>query len=61
MHSEVSRPLAGNDAGAVAPGWLRLALADLRRHPWRLVRPLLYPLYRWYEHELARQVVSEPV
>ncbi|TAN03747.1 MAG: di-trans,poly-cis-decaprenylcistransferase [Rhodanobacteraceae bacterium] len=61
MHSEVSPPLAGNSASAVAPGWLRLALADLRRHPWRLINPLLYPLYRWYEHELASQVVNEPV
>ena len=61
MQSELSRPLAGKDAGLSAPGWLRLALADLRRRPWRILNPLLHPLYRWYAHVLARQVASGPV
>jgi short-chain Z-isoprenyl diphosphate synthase len=61
MQSELSRPLAGNDAGVAVPGWLRFALADLRHHPWRIVNPLLYPLYRWYEHGLARQVARGSV
>ncbi|MGH8233318.1 MAG: polyprenyl diphosphate synthase [Rhodanobacteraceae bacterium] len=61
MHSNISRPLAVDDTRAVAPGWLRVAYADLRRRPWRLLRPLVYPLYRWYEHSLARQVATGPV
>src|SRR6185437_11886252 len=61
MQTELSRPLAGKDAGMSAPGWLRLALADLRRHPWRVLNPLLRPLYRWYEHDVARQIASGPV
>lgn len=61
MHSNVSPPLAADDPGAVAPGWLHLVYADLRRRPWRLFKPLLYPLYRWYEHSLARQVAGDPV
>lgn len=44
-----------------APGWLRLVLADLRRRPWRILNPLLRPLYRWYERGLAGQVASGPV
>jgi short-chain Z-isoprenyl diphosphate synthase len=61
MQSELSRPLAGKDVGVSAPGWLRLALADLRRRPWRILNPLLHPLYRWYAHVLARQVANGPV
>jgi short-chain Z-isoprenyl diphosphate synthase len=61
MHSDISPPLAAEDARAVAPAWLRMAYWDLRRRPWRLLRPLLYPLYRWYEHSLARQVTADPV
>jgi short-chain Z-isoprenyl diphosphate synthase len=61
MHSNISRPLAVDDTRPAAPGWLRVALADLRRRPWRLLKPLVYPLYRWYEHSLARQVASGPV
>lgn len=61
MHSDISQPLAADDARAVAPGWIRIAYWNLRRRPWRLLRPLLYPAYRWYEHSLARQVTAEPV
>ena len=61
MHSDISPPLAADDARAAGPGWLRLAYWDLRRRPWRLLRPLLYPAYRWYEHSLARQVTAGPV
>lgn len=61
MHSNISGPLAVDDTGAAAPGWLRVAWADLRRRPWRLLKPLVYPLYRWYEHVLARQVESGAV
>jgi short-chain Z-isoprenyl diphosphate synthase len=61
MHSNISRPLAVDDTRPAAPGWLRVALADLRRRPWRLLKPLAYPLYRWYEHSLARQVASGAV
>lgn len=38
-----------------------MALANLRHHPWRLFDPLLYPLYRWYEHGLTKQVMGESV
>ncbi|HJP99497.1 MAG TPA: polyprenyl diphosphate synthase [Rhodanobacteraceae bacterium] len=58
MHSDISPPLAADNARAVGPGWLRLAYWDLRRRPWRLLRLLLYPAYRWYEHALARQVTE---
>lgn len=58
MHSDISPPLAADDARAAGPGWLRLAYWDLRRRPWRLLRLLLYPAYRWYEHSLARQVTA---
>jgi short-chain Z-isoprenyl diphosphate synthase len=61
MHSDISPPLAAEDARAVAPGWLRLAYRDLRRRPWRLLSPLLYPAYQWYQHVLARQVAADPV
>jgi len=61
MHSDISPPLAADDARAAGPGWLRLAYWDLRRRPWRLLRPLLYPAYRWYEHSLAHQVTTDPV
>ena len=61
MHSDISPPLAADDARAAGPGWLRLAYWDLRRRPWRLLRLLLYPAYRWYEHSLARQVTAGPV
>ncbi len=61
MHSDISPPLAADDARAVGPGWLRLLYWDLRRRPWRLLRLLLYPAYRWYEHSLARQVTACPV
>ncbi|HEX5960037.1 MAG TPA: polyprenyl diphosphate synthase [Rhodanobacteraceae bacterium] len=60
MQTELSRPLVGSDNPAAVPGWLRMALADLRRRPWRLLNPLLYPLYRWYEHNLDRQVAAGP-
>lgn len=61
MHSDISRPLAGDDTRVAAPSWLRVAFADLRHRPWRLLRPLVYPLYRWYEHSLADQVTTGPV
>lgn len=61
MHSDISRPLAVDDTRAAAPGWVRMAFADLRHRPWRLLRPLVYPLYRWYEHSLAHQVATGPV
>lgn len=61
MNSNISGPLAAESTGLAAPGWLRVAYADLRRRPWRIFDPLLYPLYRWYEHELARQVATEKV
>lgn len=61
MHPDISRPLAVDDTRAAGPTWLRVAYADLRRRPWRLFKPLLYPLYRWYEHVLARQVAAGPV
>src|SRR5699024_7165000 len=38
-----------------------MAIFTLCRRPWRLLRPLLYPLYRWYEHELDRQVATGPI
>ncbi|HEX7349117.1 MAG TPA: polyprenyl diphosphate synthase [Rhodanobacteraceae bacterium] len=61
MHSAISEPLAGQPPRAVVPGWLRLVGANLRHHPWRVLDPLLYPLYRWYEHGLAAQVAATPV
>lgn len=61
MHSNVSRPVDTNDKRATVPGKLRMLCANLRRHPWRLLDPLLYPLYRWYEHNLTRQVTAETV
>jgi short-chain Z-isoprenyl diphosphate synthase len=61
MHSDISPPLAADDPRAAGPGWLRVACWDLRRRPWRLFRPLLYPAYRWYQHSLARQVAAGPV
>ena len=62
MNSNSSEPLPAESARvAVAPGWLRIAYADLRRRPWRIFKPLLYPLYRWYERVLARQVATEKV
>ncbi len=61
MHSNVSGPLAVEDSTTAVPGRLRLALADLRHRPWRIFNPLLYPLYRWYEHNLEREVVTGPV
>jgi short-chain Z-isoprenyl diphosphate synthase len=61
MNSNISPPLAAGDARSVAPGWLRIALANLRHRPWRLLNPLAYPLYRWYEHYLDAQVATDPV
>ncbi|HEX5352611.1 MAG TPA: polyprenyl diphosphate synthase [Rhodanobacteraceae bacterium] len=62
MDSNISPPLAVDDTRAAAgPGWLRIAYWDLRRRPWRLLGPLLHPLYRWYERGLARQVATEQV
>lgn len=60
MQTDITPPVAA-EAPPAAPGWLRVAYADLRRRPWRIVRPLLYPLYRWYEHTLDRQVAAEAV
>ncbi|MGH8190379.1 MAG: polyprenyl diphosphate synthase [Rhodanobacteraceae bacterium] len=61
MHSNISPPLAAEDTRASVPGWLRVAYWNLRRRPWRLLDPMLFPAYRWYEHELARQVTAEKV
>ncbi|HET7931014.1 MAG TPA: polyprenyl diphosphate synthase [Rhodanobacteraceae bacterium] len=61
MSSNISPPLAVSEARPVAPGWLRIALANLRHRPWRLLNPLLYPAYRWYEHYLDAQVATDPV
>ena len=61
MQPEISPPLAGSEAASAAPGWLRIVLANLRRRPWGLFDPLLYPLYRWYQHILAGQVSQGPV
>lgn len=61
MHSNVSQPLKAEDVKTpkrAAPGWLRLAYANLRHRPWQLLHLLLYPLYRWYEHNLAGQVTA---
>src|SRR5699024_9827798 len=60
MDSNVSPPL-GAEKEVAAPGWLRLAFANLRHRPWRIFDPLLYPLYRWYEHGLTKQVTDEKV
>lgn len=61
MHPAISEPLAGNPPRTVVPGWLRLAAVNLKHHPWRVFDPLLYPLYRWYEHALAAQVAATAV
>src|SRR5690625_3542789 len=61
MDSNISPPLATGEKKVAAPGWLHVALANLRRHPWRIFDPLLYPLYRWYEHGLAKQVMDDSV
>lgn len=61
MNSNISGPIAAESTRLAARGWLRVAYWDLRRRPWRLFKPLLYPLYHWYEHELARQVATEKV
>ncbi len=57
MDSNVSEPLVADHPGASVPTWLR----DLRYRPWRLITPLLRPLYGWYEHNLAQQVAAEAV
>lgn len=61
MASNLSPPLAAGAERPAAPGWLRLAWANLRHRPWRLLNPLLYPAYRWYEHYLDAQVATDPV
>ena len=61
MHSDITPPLEIDDTRAAAPGWPRVAYADLRRRPWHLFKPLLYPLYQWYERALTRQVAAGPV
>jgi short-chain Z-isoprenyl diphosphate synthase len=61
MNSNISEPLPAQGTRVAAPGWLRIAVADLRRRPWRIFKPLLYPLYRWYERVLTRQVATEKV
>lgn len=61
MHAPVSPPLTAGATPAAAPGWLRMALANLRHRPWRLLNPLLWPAYRWYEHYLDAQVATDPV
>ncbi|HEX7324899.1 MAG TPA: polyprenyl diphosphate synthase [Rhodanobacteraceae bacterium] len=61
MHTTLSEPLPGGSTRAAIPGWLQVAGANLRHHPWRLLDPLLYPLYRWYERGLSAQVVADPV
>ncbi|HET7299388.1 MAG TPA: polyprenyl diphosphate synthase [Oleiagrimonas sp.] len=61
MDSNISPPLATGKEKSAAPSWLRIIGANLRHHPWRILDPLLYPLYRWYEHSLAKQVTDEAV
>lgn len=61
MHPDISPPLADAQAAPARPGWLRVTLANLRHRPWGLFDPLLFPLYRWYEHALVGQVGKGPV
>jgi short-chain Z-isoprenyl diphosphate synthase len=61
MDSDIPHPAAAESVKAPVPGWLRVAGANLRHRPWRILRTLVYPLYRWYEHVLAQQVVAGPV
>ncbi|MGH8125439.1 MAG: polyprenyl diphosphate synthase [Rhodanobacteraceae bacterium] len=62
MNSNVSPPPAVDEIrAATGPDWLHIAYWNLRRRPWRLLRPLAYPLYRWYERGLARQVAMDTV
>lgn len=60
MQSNISPPVAADDPPVAAPSWVRLAWANLRHRPWRLLNPLLYPLYRWYAHYLTAQVATDP-
>ncbi|HLI19001.1 MAG TPA: polyprenyl diphosphate synthase [Rhodanobacteraceae bacterium] len=65
MNSTISHVAAPDDARTIArpaaPHWWRLAWAGLRHHPWQLFSPVLRPLYRWYERDLAREVAAGKV
>lgn len=61
MDANISRPVVATETEAPTPGRLQIALANLRHRPWRIFNFILYPLYRWYEHILSRQVTGEAV
>ncbi|HEX7338575.1 MAG TPA: polyprenyl diphosphate synthase [Rhodanobacteraceae bacterium] len=64
MDSHITQPLAAtdpDDSRLPASRRLRLLLANFRHHPGRLIEPLLYPLYRWYEHHLMHEVTRATV
>ncbi|MGH8112263.1 MAG: polyprenyl diphosphate synthase [Rhodanobacteraceae bacterium] len=62
MQTEVTQPLPRTGTrAAVTSRRVRAAWADLRHRPWRLLDPLLYPVYRSYERSLARDVAAGPI
>lgn len=61
MDENISRPVVATETQAPTPGRLQIALANLRHRPWQIFNLLLYPLYRWYEHNLSQQVTGDAV
>jgi short-chain Z-isoprenyl diphosphate synthase len=61
MDSSASSPLAADDTRATAADRLRAVAMGARHYPWRLLRPLLHPLYWLYELRLLRQVSAARV
>jgi short-chain Z-isoprenyl diphosphate synthase len=56
MDQNASHPVADAGTSRTAASPARAVYASLLYRPWRLLRPLLHPLYWWYERRLMRQV-----
>ncbi|MBS0382639.1 MAG: di-trans,poly-cis-decaprenylcistransferase [Proteobacteria bacterium] len=61
MDSSATPPFTVEDTTTTAADRLRDAGAGLRHYTWRLLRPLLHPLYWVYERRLSRQVAAAKV
>ena len=61
MNSTATPPLAADSSRPAASDRLRTLGLGLRHGAWRLLKPLLRPLYWLYERRLIRQVAAEPV
>lgn len=61
MNSSASPPLAVDGDRPTAADRLRAAGLGARHYAWRLLKPLLHPLYWLYEQRLVRQVSATKV